>query len=147
MLLIQDDFIEAGLRDSSYANLVEIASDEKTHVSFLTMALGLAACNYSFPSSTPAQFVALAFVLEDVEVSAYLGAADPILNKTYLTDAGSILTIEARHNSYLRASLTETPLRLSTKSTSSPHPSSSPAPLTAKGLPRTHLCYDHHRNI
>jgi len=107
-----EEFLAAGFADPFYANLVEVASDEKTHVSFLTTALGSAAvaeCKYSFPSTTPAGFVALASVLEGVGVSAYLGAAASISDKDYLTAAGSILTVEARHSSYIRASLKELP--------------------------------------
>lgn len=49
----------------------------------------------------PATFLATARVLEQVGVGAYLGAAKLISNDVALTLAGSISTIEARHQSLL----------------------------------------------
>ncbi|KAF4629130.1 hypothetical protein G7Y89_g9019 [Cudoniella acicularis] len=102
----QADFIVAGFAEPFYSNLKEISNDEMTHVSFLTKALGSAAvaeCTYSFPSTDPTSFVALASVLEGV-VSPHI-----ILDTTYLTAAGSILTVESRHSTYLLTSQKKSP--------------------------------------
>ncbi|EON66339.1 hypothetical protein W97_05436 [Coniosporium apollinis CBS 100218] len=111
----QADFEAAGYDETFYGNLKRISSDESTHVSFLTGALKAAgatpveACQYAFGVTDVNTFLVTASVLEGVGVSAYLGAAADIMSKTYLTAAGSILTVEARHSSYIRASLKQTP--------------------------------------
>ncbi|KAK2599510.1 hypothetical protein N8I77_011261 [Diaporthe amygdali] len=108
----ESDFKKAGFSKDFYKNLKEIYFDEQTHVTFLAGALGNASIkepSFAFPSKDAKSFVQLASVLEGVGVSAYLGAAAAIANKAYLTAAGSILTVESRHSSYVRAALNEAP--------------------------------------
>ncbi|KAK6226939.1 hypothetical protein QIS74_00494 [Colletotrichum tabaci] len=95
-----------------YKNLRIIYEDEKTHVDYIQKALGASAIaepSFSFPVTDAESFLALASILEGVGVSAYLGAAGVIADKTYVPVAGSILTVEARHSSYIRAALGQKP--------------------------------------
>ena len=108
-------FTAAGFGPDVYTNLQRVNTDETAHVTFLSTVLTslgqtpTAECIYSFPYTDPKSFVTLATVLEGVGVSAYLGAAADIASPDYLTAAGSILTTEARHASYLRAQVGEAP--------------------------------------
>ncbi|KFX92082.1 hypothetical protein O988_07434 [Pseudogymnoascus sp. VKM F-3808] len=108
-------FVAAGFDATFYANIKKVSSDETEHVKYLTAGLTAAgakpveACTYNFPLTDVKTFIATASVLEGVGVSAYLGAAADIMSKAYLTAAGSILTVEARHSSYIRAGLKQTP--------------------------------------
>jgi Ferritin-like domain len=83
---------------------------EIDHVKYLRSTLGsaavrkptidLAALGYGF--SSVASWLELARQFEDVGVSAYLGAAPLISNKTYLGAAAAILATEAQHSGSIR---------------------------------------------
>jgi hypothetical protein len=125
----QQDFINAGFPDPFYDNLKEVYYDEMVKlphslldiaddsdpVAFLAYAISSVPATpvqeaiYKFPFTDRKNFVGLASVLEGVGVSAYFGAAAYISLANYLTVAGSILTVEACHSSYIRAALTESP--------------------------------------
>jgi len=108
-------FKKAGYSETFYNNLKEVSYDETTHVSFLSQALTavnatpVAECTYAFGVTDVKSFLATASILEGVGVSAYLGAAASIMEKLYLTAAASILTVESRHSSYLRAANKQSP--------------------------------------
>jgi len=110
-----DQFAAAGFDQTTYNNILEVARDEANHVDFLTSAITTAGgvpvqeCTYAFPATDVPSFLGLAAVLEGVGTSAYLGAAKDIGSTPYITAAGSILTVEARHNAYLRAALKQSP--------------------------------------
>ncbi|KZV98172.1 hypothetical protein EXIGLDRAFT_329109 [Exidia glandulosa HHB12029] len=104
------DFASGG---EQYTLFQQIAGHEQTHVETLTSVIGAdkatKACNYSFPYTDVGGFKALAQVLEGVGTSAYLGAAHYLTNPAYVTAAGSILTVEARHSAWLATTNGEDP--------------------------------------
>jgi len=105
------DFTAAGFSSSNLAiqQLMSIQSDEATHASTLEaelQALGVTSspnCSFNFASALTdvATMAATARVVENLGVSAYLGAASLLTDPQLLEAAGSILTVEARHQTVL----------------------------------------------
>jgi rubrerythrin len=88
------------------AFLKTVTADENAHVKFLKKALGSKAAkepkfNFAGANTSTATFMATAQVLENTGVHAYLGQVLNIKNPAYVSAAGSILTIEARHASVI----------------------------------------------
>ena len=118
-------FSDANVRKYAF----EIAADEEAHVRFLRAALGSAAVSrprldidFAFTAAARAagligasdrfdayandtNFLLASFIFEDVGVTAYLGAAGSIQNKTFLGAAASILAVEAYHAGIIRTTL------------------------------------------
>jgi rubrerythrin len=94
--------------DWTFNEFQRIANHEKVHVSTLISVINatypnkwVPPCQYSFNVSNVVEFVATARALERTGVSAYLGRVGDLENKAYLSAAGTIVTIEARHASFL----------------------------------------------
>ncbi|KAI9049248.1 hypothetical protein LZ554_007095 [Drepanopeziza brunnea f. sp. 'monogermtubi'] len=104
------DFAALGLAPAEITNLKSIGGTEATHVTTLNSAIAGAGtapvqpCTYNFaPALTDAKtMVATAAVLENVGVSAYLAAAPLVKSPAILTVAAEIVTVEARHQTFVR---------------------------------------------
>ncbi len=108
-----------GLSSQNSAALALIATDEANHVTFLRAVLGnnaIAApattgvfdytAKGTFPTALTSAntYLAIAQAFEDTGVRAYKGAAPLVMtNKTVLTAALNIHSVEARHASHIRA--------------------------------------------
>ncbi|KAI9862453.1 MAG: hypothetical protein M1813_004303 [Trichoglossum hirsutum] len=102
------DFAALGLKQTDIDALKQIGKTEATHVDTIKKVLqGLGQtpvqpCTYNFGFTTAAGMVATARILEAVGISAYLGAAPLVESPDILTAAGTIVTVEARHQTFIR---------------------------------------------
>ncbi|BGP09875.1 hypothetical protein JCM10049v2_005750 [Rhodotorula toruloides] len=107
------DFVDVGLSQVVVVIIIEqigsFLRDEQAHLKALEsaiIALGaqpFQGCSFNFGKalSDPLEFLAVARAVEAVGQGAYLGAAHLVSDPSLLTAAGSILTVEARHQSFL----------------------------------------------
>lgn len=88
--------------------LADIRDHEIAHREFFKNALGADAIQALTPDFSSVNFssrdsvLATAKAFEDLGVSAYNGAGKLITNGAYLTIAGKIVSVEARHAAYIR---------------------------------------------
>ncbi len=98
----------SGISASERALLTDIRDHEIAHREFFKAALGTAAIpalEFNFSSvnfSNRDSVLATSKAFEDLGVSAYNGAGKLISNPDYLTLAGKIVSVEARHAAYIR---------------------------------------------
>ncbi|RFU28319.1 hypothetical protein B7463_g8029, partial [Scytalidium lignicola] len=102
------DFLALGLSSDELTDLKSIGETEQVHVTTLLSAIAgagtqpVAPCTYNFGFTDAAGMVATAAILENVGVSAYLGAAPLVTSASILTVAAEIVTVEARHQTFIR---------------------------------------------
>lgn len=106
-----NEAVASGVLSGAVAVLTaSVQAHENAHVDALQNALGGQSfgdddVEFDFGASfaSQASFLATAQILEQTGVGAYLGALPMIQSRAYRTVAGSIYTIEARHNAAFRA--------------------------------------------
>lgn len=97
-----------GATTDEIALLTDIRDHELAHREFFKAALGSNAIQLLTPDFAAINFgnrasvLATAQAFEDLGVSAYNGAGFQIKNADYLTIAGKIVSVEARHAAYIR---------------------------------------------
>jgi len=97
-----------GATADEVALLTDIRDHEIAHREFFKAALGSKALQALTPDFTAVNFTSKASVLataqafEDLGVSAYNGVGYMIKSADYLTLAGKIVSVEARHAAYIR---------------------------------------------
>ncbi|KAL7267940.1 hypothetical protein RUND412_009456 [Rhizina undulata] len=110
------DFLALGLTEIQIEELIAIGQTENTHVTTLMAVISAAGaapvqpCTYDFGFTDAAGMVATAKVLEAIGISAYLGAAPLVSDPKILSAAASIVTVEARHQTFIRIALQESPV-------------------------------------
>lgn len=98
----------SGATSDEIALLTDIRDHELAHREFFKTALGTSAVQALTPDFSSVNFSSRASVLgtaqafEDLGVSAYNGAGFQIKSADYLTIAGKIVSVEARHAAYIR---------------------------------------------
>ena len=100
----------------STGRLTSGSQHETTHADTISNILTAAGktpvprCSYKFPYDSPTTFVDLANQITSNGIGAYLGGAAFLRdNAPLLTAASAILTVEARHDAYLRAGVKGSP--------------------------------------
>jgi hypothetical protein len=92
-----------GLTGLAKHDAANFGMEEAAHVAALTQAIKSSGGTpvpkptFSFPVASAASFLSLAYVVENLGVSAYNGAGPLLKSKALLAAAGSIVQVEARH--------------------------------------------------
>lgn len=95
------------LRGETARQARTVGAHERAHVTALRDVLGSAAAkrpsfNFRGVTESPGAFRRTAVAFEDLSVAAYAGQAPRIESKAYLVAALGILSVEARHASWIR---------------------------------------------